>query len=247
MADVTEFINPHKYVDAKNKALYDSLISRGYKITLVKILNPAVGTNTTLWQCRPNQYEVSISYYEDIDTTGSFTHELYHVDIIHKGFPNFFELIAEIKNGNSTKEMLFMPCIGHISNMFGHVKFYDDFINLTYEPHQFVNDYHDPSNIDYMIEAVNAEFNSATLPNNSICYYMASFFTGKDNKNPAKEDDYKRLLSFLEEKDPILFGILDGHWKLWKNTKSYGALPIFKSLFDSTVAWHNKRGTLQNI
>ena len=236
---ITEEIDVTCYLDDKNTNLFNRL-SNKYTISLSKILESRSDGNDSLWSCRVNQNEASISYYSDIESTGSFTHELFHIDIIDKGFENFNVLVTSIKS-DSTIEFLFHNTIGHINNILGHQKFYDDFLRLGYEPYEFVSDFNSDSNIAFLISKIDQNFNANQLPNDSISYFINSYFTAKDNRNPNKNKDYEELFSFLENKDRRLFEILNNHWTKWTSSETLNNKEILLSLFDETKAWFKQR------
>ena len=236
---MTQQVNINKYLDSKNTALYTNL-SKNFKIELSKILTLRPDGNNSLWLCRINQNEVNISYYEDVSTTGYFTHELFHVSLLDKGFSNFIDLYQDYTE-TTEKELIFQPIIGHINNIFAHAKFYNDFISLNYEPHEFVNDYEKAVNKEQTISTISESFNSIGLPNNSISMYIATFYTAKDNKNPKLKSDYDELLSYLYTTDKDLFTILNQHWEQWVNSNTFNNREILVSLFNETENWYKKR------
>jgi len=228
--------NIKNYIDHRNHDLFKRL-SKSYTITLNKILERRDDGNHALWFCRINQDEADVTYYDDIESSCFFTHELLHIDVISRGFTDFRDLLPLIE---STKKNLLFACIlGHINNMFAHTKFYKDFLDLGYRPDEFVSDYDSTLNINEIINTINASFDNRELPNEGVNTFISSYFTAKENTNPAKNYGYSELIEFLENKNKWLFQILDRHWKNWIGSTTYNNAEILSSLFDQTEIWHN--------
>ena len=236
---ITKTVDLQKYIDNKNRSLYNSL-SKDFEISLSQIVHERADGNNSLWFCRINQNEVNISYYLDINTSAFFTHELLHVDLIKNGFTNFIELMPFIQE-TSRKELIFTGIIGHINNILGHAKFYDNFISLGYTPEEFTNDYHSKINIDEIKNRVNDRFYDNSLPNESLCHYITSFFSAKDNRNPDRTNDYEELLIFLKNTDERLYEILEQCWSSWTRNDTLDNRTLLENLFENTEQWHKSR------
>ena len=234
---MTNLIN--KYLDNRNTKLFNDL-SNKFKIDLFKIEEPAPVGREYIWQClQIGTDQFRVSYYTDIDSTASFTHELLHIDLIGKGFSSFSEILPYISEGD--KNLLFQPIIGHICNIYAHPKFYQYFIDLGYKNHEFLTDYNDKLKVDDIISNINFQFDTLGLPNKGIWHYITSFYTAKDNRNPEKEVECVTLLRFLQSKDPILFNILDNNWNSWISSKRVESKEFILHLFDQTEKWNSGR------
>lgn len=228
----------NKYLDEKNTELYNKL-SGNYKISLIKINEQRPDGRNDLWQCLPVGKDFNISYYKDVKTTASFTHELLHIDIIDKGFANFEKLFPHIKEGE--RNLIFQPIIGHINNIFAHPKFYDDFINLGYAENEFLTDYHQEINLEKIMAKINEDFANLGLPNEGIWEYITAFYTAKDNRNPSKNETCENLLQFLQRIDNRLFYLLNNNWNSWINSASVESESFLIHLFDQTENWYKNR------
>jgi len=235
----TEPVDVNIYIDDRNKNLYTAL-SKDFNISLNRFLQSRPDGNNSLWLCIVNQNEVNISYYEDIKSTGFFTHELFHIDLIQNGFTNFMDLFPLIQE-TSKKELIFSRIIGHINNILGHAKFYDKFISLGYAAHEFTNDYHSPVDVVSFQNQINDGFENSSLPNDSVCHFITCFFSAKDNRNPERKNDYDNLLLFLQEKDRILYEILENTWSYWTTNDTLDNKTLLQKLFEDVEIWHKNR------
>ncbi|MBL7936737.1 MAG: hypothetical protein JNM51_13110 [Bacteroidia bacterium] len=219
-----------KYIDEKNTNLYNELKEK-YPITLTKYDLRDDGKNY-LWQMSFQQNEYRIGYYEDINSTGFFTHELLHIHLIDKGFSNFPDILPDIKEGK--KNLIFLPIIHHVNNILAHQKFYDDFIKMGYTPQEFISDFNDALNPNQIITNVDDAFLDGSIPYIGLTTFIGYYFTARDNRNPNKEDDFQVILNHLANKDKELFQILDNFWNSWRYTKSLENKLFLKSLFEQT-------------
>jgi len=226
-----------KYLDEKNSALFESLTVK-HRITLTKC-PPKPDEQTNIWYLSSQPEQFSVGYYEDIDSTAPFTHELLHIDLIDKGFANFSEILPCIKDG--VKNFIFQPIIGHVNNIFAHEKFYQAFLDMGYRPEEFVQDFSADFNVQQTIAQIDDSFDIPMLPNEGIMFFITSFFTAKDNRNPDKNKDLNVLLKYLREKDHALYQILDNTWTSWANSKSLDNKAFLEHLFDQTENWYIQR------
>lgn len=219
-----------KYLDEKNTKLYNDLKEK-FDISLTKY-EPREDGNNRLWLMSFQQNVYRIGYYEDITSTGFFTHELFHIDLIDKGFSDFSEILPLIKEGN--KNYVFSPIIGHLNNVFAHERFYSDFINLGYLPSEFVSDYNTPINLTNIISDIENANLKYKLPHSDISACIRYYFTAKDNRNPIKEKTYNEVLNYIKSKNHNLYNILDNNWVSWQNSNSLSSKDFLNHLFEQT-------------
>lgn len=234
----------YKYIDAKNRNLYDKLIER-YQINLIKSAVPEKNGRNELWLCASVENGFNITYFEDIDSTAPLTHELLHIDLINKGFVSNQALIPHIKTGN--KNLIFTPIVSHINNIYAHNKFYDLFLSLGYNESEFLSDY----TLEITLETIKSKINcfNPMLPsvNFNIHEYIAWFYTVKDNKNSDKAQVFQQLLSFLQQTDFELFRILDNGWVSWSQSNSVSNEHFLTLLFDLVENWYQAKNISKNL
>ena len=227
--------NSRKFVDHKNRLLFDSIVQRGYKITH-NFQTQGWPNAYPPWLCENfdrNKKTVTIKYYEQNPKTFSYyTHELFHIDQIDKGFLTNFELL-EILTTTSTD---YYP-IGHINNIIAHQKFYQDFINLGYTPSEFVVD-HDVNLIEEInnkVEGVKNNFTTKSQMEASMADYIGMFFSF--TFNPDDQNKYTKQLHCFKQIDNQLYKTLDDNWNFWISSNSLDNLLFFKSLVKDLDIW----------
>lgn len=225
-----------EYIDDKNRSLFQKL-TENYQIDLIKI-DPEEGQNEDHWKLNYFQNTYRISYYKDVESSGFLSHELFHIDLLVKGFSDFPEILPLIKEGN--KNYIFLPIVGHLNNVLAHERFYNDFIKLGYLPCEFVSDYNSPINIQEIIETIETAKQTSGLPHADISAFIQYFFAAKDNRNPLKEKEYEKLLSYLKSRNSKLFSILNNTWVSWANSKSLASKDFLNHLFTQTESLLDK-------
>lgn len=224
-----------KYLDARNTELFTRL-SKKYNITLTKY--PLVNDEPLdAWPSGFQEGVYKIGYYKDVKTTAYFTHELLHLDLLDKGYSDFPRIREEI-NTSSRKELIFMPIIGHISNIYAHQRFYNDFLDFGYRAEEFVADYHTPFKVEEIQESIADHFVKTVLPNDGIQAFITSFYSAKSNTNPLKQERFNTLLKFLKEVDITLFEILEKNWNQWTASNLLNNKELFTELFTEVENWH---------
>lgn len=229
--------NIRQFVDDKNRSLFDSLEQRGYKITL-DFQTQGWPNEYYPWICdnldRKNKL-ATIKYYDPHPQTfGYYTHELFHIDQIDKGFLTNHELLNTLPISSTD----YYP-IGHINNIIAHQKFYQDFINLGYTPAEFVVDYGTVSieEINKKVEAVIKNFASKTQMEASMADYIGMFFSFIFN--PNDKDKYSVQLKCFKQVDNKLYTILESSWKIWVSSNSLDNLSFFKLLVKNLDIWRD--------
>lgn len=227
------------YLCSKNQDLYNSLADFCTVILFrIDIIPPGFESR---WFCMPQHDIFQIFYYQDTENTGFLTHELFHIDLIRRGYSDNGSLIAYVQKSPmaSVLELLFSTeSIQHINNIFAHNRFYDDFLARKYEPAEFTADYDIKINVEEIIKQINADFGNKTLPNNSMSAFINSYFLVKDKRNPKFKKDVKNLMAFFRNTNLNLFQILDSHWAQWENSTTLNNYEILTSLFDEVGKWY---------
>lgn len=236
---MVEHVAIENFTDDRNRVFVNEL-KKTVQISLQKVLTPMPDGRVQLWGCRPNPPEAIVYFYEDCQTSGFFTHELLHVDLILQGFTNFLE-VQYFVSESTLRQYLFQEIFGHIMNIFGHVKFYDRFLDMGYRPDEFVGDYYIPLDLDNIRREIDSNFEERVTPNYSICTYIATYFSARDCHNPLKQDSYNRFLNELNQKDENLYKILDDHWAKWILSTRLNNLEIFSSMVIEIEQWHRNR------
>lgn len=222
-----------KYTDTKNKALFDRLSAK-YQITLAKYPLKGDGQDEA-WPSGFQNGVFRIGHYKDANTTAYFSHELLHLDLIDKGFSDFQVILPEIKT--ERQQLIFVPIIGHINNIFAHQRLFNDFLKMGYSPSEFVSDYSHPFDFDLVRNAID----NAENRNDGIQYYITSFYTAMDNKNPDKVNGFSEHLNYLKATDSNLFSILENNWQLWVSDHSMNNREVLSALFQNVEVWYNEK------
>lgn len=218
------------YIDDRNRSLYLKLIEK-HQIELIKS-EPTGTIDDYNWKLSYSQGVFKILYYKDTEQCNFFTHELFHIDLIDKGFSDFPEILPLIKEGN--KNYVFLPIIGHLNNVFAHEKFYNDFINLGYLPSDFVSDYDLPFDVEKITNEIEKGDIKTGFPYSDISKFIQHYFTIKDNRNPLKDNTCSEVLAILKSRNNKLFDILDNTWTSWQNSKSLSSKDFLNHLFEQT-------------
>ena len=227
--------NPRdRYVVDKNKRLYDRLESK-YYIQLYFFDSP-YDDGFSPWQCTIDKEKkvVTVRYFKKVETTGYFTHELFHVALVDNGFYTTDELLLKLPFKNIDKYS-----INDFNNVIAHPKFYDDFINLNYQPSEFFCDFNKDFSkiIAENVLIVEEAFNSKTYSDESINSFLIIFFIAIFGKNDKYQKKYSDDLSYLNIRVPKLFSIIETHWTAWKNSKMLDNLDFFTHLFTDINSW----------
>lgn len=221
--------NSKQFVESKNRQLFDSLEKRGYKISL-SFQSQGWVDEYLPWACEyidRNEKLATIRYYDPSPKTlGFFTHELFHIDQVDKGFLTNHEL-DEMLPKEQTNHYPF----GHINNVIAHQKFYNDFISLGYTTPEFTVDYNKDYTveIDNDIEEIKTFFVNKTQMEDGMARFIGRFFSLIFNPDGAHK--YKRQLDAFGQLDNRLYSILESHWTSWTSSSSLDNLSFFKSLF----------------
>jgi len=107
------------FIDSKNRNLYFEVLGK----TNLELIE------SNKWASRTNDNGAQIYYIESSDAISCFTHELLHVKYYHLG----------LKYLGHTGENNFNPFIEFLFNQLSHHRFFDEFIQLGFEPHSFLN------------------------------------------------------------------------------------------------------------
>lgn len=230
------------YLSSQNEDLYNNLKDE-CRIELFREQPIPEGANRFLWNCISQVDEFTIVYYEDIDSNAYFTHELFHIDLIRRGFTDNTQLILYARASENTTDTIAQifdtVTIPHINNIFGHYRFYDEFIGRGYKPQEFTSDFGDPVQLEPMFARVNANLGKKQLPNDSIQAFIAYYYLVQDNRNSSKKGEYEKLLDFLRAKNPDLYVVLENNWKWWQKSNQLNNHEVITSLFHQTNDWYN--------
>ncbi len=212
---MTEELDPKIFVDERNKIFFDSIIEKGIKIKLTKILNTEHQLNLKTWYCRPQKDYFCLSFYIGNDSIEYFTHELLHVYLLSKGFVDTNKFKALLSDSPYGEMLLPLDLVGHINNVFAHEKMFPLYIESSFDKQNFTSDY---ANVpDIYRKEIEDNFQNNGLPNDGILYFIASFYTCMDNKNGSFKDMVREHLNFLSTLEINLFEILNINWNNWKN------------------------------
>lgn len=93
-----------------------------------------------------------------------------------------------------------------------------------------------------MVGQNNDTFCKQELPNESIQSYVTSFYTMKDNRNPANGNAFDKLDAQLQITEPRLYNILNDNWNNWlANENPYNNKPFIEQLLTSVTNWYKER------
>lgn len=239
---MTEQINVNTYLDPRNQALYNEVIST-YNVELLKILHPHENQDLSVWRLNYQVDSVKISFYRDTPHNGFFTHELLHAKLLANGFTDtsIFLLDEALIKRDTKTELLFTPIIGHIQNTFAHAKMIDEFLSLKFTPIEFISDFSSIPKIEELIEQIDEKFNMEGLPNDGISLFITSFYSIKDNINPKNDDLFKKLEQYLISVDKELYEILNENWMKWKIQTDYNNKPFIEKLLDEITTWYKSK------
>lgn len=229
--------NSRQFVDYKNTILFDSLEKRGYRI-LHSFQSQGWPDEYLPWGCehidRDNKLATIIYYDPNPKTFGYYTHELFHIDLVDKGFLTNQELDEVLPKVQTN----YYP-FGHINNIIAHQRFYDDFISLGYSTPEFTVDYNRVSidEINNDVEEIKTFFLNKSHMEEGMARFIGRFFSF--TFNPGDTNKYKKQLETLHKIDVRLYSILERHWKSWINSSSLDNLRFFKSMFTDLDSWCN--------
>lgn len=238
---MTEIIPFENYLDDRNIQLFQQ-VQQAFKIELHRILNSDGILDPSIWQLNCQGDTIKISYYRDPKNNASFTHELLHAGLLKNGYTDTSVFLLDHLQQDSTTELLFCPIIAHIQNIYAHPKMLRTFETMGYPIDEFTCDYHRCPDIKKMVGQNNDTFCKQELPNESIQSYVTSFYTMKDNRNPANGNAFDKLDAQLQITEPRLYNILNDNWNNWlANENPYNNKPFIEQLLTSVTNWYKER------
>lgn len=212
---MTEQLDHNIFVDTnRNKEFVDAIINSGHKIELYRILNADGIPNKKIWMCLPQGDTFKLSFYTDNESIEYFTHEILHAYFITTlKFADTTEFYNELQVDEITENLLSRGLIGHINNVFAHEKFYKIYLDKNFSKENFTSDFSNQP-VFYKNE-IESEFNNKGVPNDSISYYISTYFSCVDCRSGLFDKEIETHFEFLKSKDNELFEILSTTWAKW--------------------------------
>lgn len=200
-----------KFIDSKNRNLYFEVLGKT-NLDFIEFHK---------WASRINENRAQIYYVESSDSISCFTHELLHVKYYHLG----------LKYLGHTAEKNFDKFIEFLFNQLSHHRFFDEFIQLGFEPHLFLYQELEKRAMfeieDKIIELEN-QYRLAEKINSFEL--LSTYFTLK-----SPHDRSEKAINFISRLKAIgkdhYFSTIDSILDDWKNGQTFDAsLPIAKLL-----------------
>ena len=193
------------YIDSKNRNLYYE-IEKKTKINFIQYERWASITYDDL---------AEIYYAESGNPISCFTHELLHIKYYHLGLK-----MPKVEGADITD----------LFNILSHHKFYNEFIQLGFEPHLFVDQDYDEQTIKYVEQIIfELENNNRQAKEINLNQLLSMYITLK-SPHYTGENISKLILRLKSMEEDLLFSKIDFILDEWRNNETFDVSLILAKL-----------------
>lgn len=187
--------------------------------------------------------KATIYYNPKIANSSSIAHELLHVWLTSYNYVIGNHIYLYLESDKKLSKIFKKFLCDHISNCCDHYKMYPKFLELGYQPVDFLSDGLKPK--VSLKEIVNIKLKFLGLYNSKhINFYIGSLFSifADHAKN-----DYSKEFLYLKKLDSELFSIVSDFWSKWEKFDIKNIDPIYNSDHDLTNNFiHNMETWVKN-
>ena len=222
--------SPNQLIDIRNSALWESLNST-HLITLQPSANHEYGCYT--------EGNTAIVYVDFGNICkDSFTHELLHILLKQKQFYLSASLQLTMNGSKILKRILSPELYEHIGNCLEHVKMFDIYVDLGFEPQKFLYDFDDYKCKEDELSQIRKYYK----PHNRLNVNSVDFYIGKLVAmlcDPNENHDYSKPLRIFKSLDNNLYKAVE---ELIDDTKRYNldTEDVLVSYRDISNAFYSK-------
>lgn len=199
-----------KHLDTRNRALWQE-VSKQYDITIK-------GGDEPNYKMFTKGKQATIYIPEGGADPAGFAHELLHIYLDSKGIAGRLVLNVCVSKKPKLRTLLSEELLEFLANALDHLKMLPLFLDLGYEPRQFITDYTLDKGSDQLIQPVIKSFLfKGHYSKLAFDAYIGRYFAIIACPNP--EHNYGRALEKLKNLDTDLYAILDRFAQNWKALK----------------------------